>query len=118
MHHDVAKIHYQPSVACQPFLAAFSLVRFTRALEHRVRQRIQHAIAGAIDHHEVISEAADAFQVQQDDVFALLVFEGVDDEAGQFERVQAAILCGPAARAAEKRRVYTEPSGCRSLLIR
>jgi hypothetical protein len=70
------------------FYPSSFLVLFTYAVYDRISQGVQHAVGGAIAQDKVIGEGCDVFEFEQQDVFALLVFQGVDDRAGQFKCVQ------------------------------
>ena len=61
-------------------------------VQRRVCQRVQHAIAGAGTDHEVISERNNFLNVDQDDILALFIFEGIYDFTCEFERIQESPL--------------------------
>jgi len=83
-----AKIHHQPAVQRPAFDAPLALVFFPDDFLHRFCQRIQHAVAGAGADHEIISKGYNIFDVDQQDVFAFLVLQGVDDGTCQVKCVQ------------------------------
>lgn len=62
---------------------------FARHLAHRVHNRIQLAFTAAGTDDEIVGERALALQIEQDDVFGFLVFEGFDERAGEVNRFQS-----------------------------
>lgn len=84
MHDHIAIVHDQPAVTSLAFFAAFFLVVFSHAIQNGIGQRVEHAVAGAVADDEVVSQGCNLFQFEQQDVFALLFFQSVDDGAGQF----------------------------------
>jgi len=88
MYDHIAVVHYQPAITGLAFYPAFLLVLFTDVVHDRIGQGVQHAVGGAVAQHKVIGERCDVFEFEQQDVFALLVFQGVYDGAGKFKCVQ------------------------------
>ena len=92
MHNHVAIIEQKPAFLSLPLHAAFFLVIFLRRFQHGFGERIQHAVAGAVAYYEVVSKRCDIFDVEQQDVFALFVLQGVNDFMSQLECVQVSPL--------------------------
>lgn len=112
MHDDIAKVHDLPAVAGQAFFFTFFLVFLADVFQHSISESVEHAVAGACTEHEVVGKLNNLLKVKEHDVFALFIFQGIDDLTGKFKCVQ----CSPlnnyiATSGAENRRVYTEPVG-------
>jgi len=88
MNNDVPKIHHHPAVAGKPLLFPFSVVFLAYIVDGGIGKGIKHTIAGASADDKVIGKGDDIFQVHQDDVFSLFIFQGVYDVAGKFECIQ------------------------------
>lgn len=88
MYDYIAVINNDPAVTGKAFLFAFLPVLLSHFLQYGIGQCIEHAVAGAGAYHEVIGKRNDVFQVDQNDVFTLFIFEGVDDFTGKVECVQ------------------------------
>jgi hypothetical protein len=88
VHDHVAVVHYQPAVAGFAFQPAFLFMLCTHVIYDRFCQGVQHAVAGAVADDEVVGEGGNVFQIEQQNVFALFFFQGVDDGAGKFKCVQ------------------------------
>jgi len=56
MHDHIAIIEYEPAFLGLPFYAALFLIIFLCGLEHAFRERVQHAVAGAVADHEIIGK--------------------------------------------------------------
>jgi hypothetical protein len=92
MHHHITEIHDEPAVLRTPFHPAFLFVLLFGRLQHPFGKRIQHAVAGTVANHKIIGKGGDILDVEQQDVFALLILQGVDDRMGKFECVQVSPL--------------------------
>ena len=92
MHHYIAEIHDEPSVLRTPFHPAFLFVLLFGHLQHPFGKRIQHAVAGTVADHKIIGKGGDILDIEEQDLFAFLVLQGVDNCMGKFECVQVSPL--------------------------
>ena len=83
MHDHVAIIHDDPTVAGKSLLFALLLVFLANIIQRGAGECVQHAVAGAGADDEIIGKRCDVFQVEQDDVLPLFVFEGIYDFTGK-----------------------------------
>lgn len=79
MDDHVAKIHYNPAITRITLFLSFSFVFLTNVVNGAVGKRVKHAVTGTGANDEVIGKGCYFFYIHQDDVFALLVFQGVND---------------------------------------
>ena len=79
MHHYIAKIQHKPAFTRLALDATFFLVIFFCCFEHAFRKRVEHAVTRAVADHEIIGKGSYIFNVKKQDVFALMVLQGVDD---------------------------------------
>lgn len=84
MYDNVAVINDYPAVAGEALQFALLLVRGADVFNGGFGERVYHAVAGACADNKIIGERNDFFQVYQDNVFALFIFERVYDFAGKF----------------------------------
>lgn len=61
----VAVVHYQPAIAGFTFHPAFLLMVCPHFIYHCFCEGIQHAVAGAVAEHEVVSKGCYVFQIEQ-----------------------------------------------------
>ena len=92
MHHNIAVIDYQPAGIGLPFDVAFPFMLNERLLDDTISQGIQHTIAGGSTDDEVIGERNEFFNIQQEDIFAFLVFQGIDNCVCKFKCIQKSPL--------------------------
>ena len=88
MYNDIAIVHDHPAIAGKPLLSSLFFVFFSDVVNDGIRKRIDHAVTGAGTDNEIVGKRDNAFQVNQDDVFALFVFKGVYNFACKFKCVQ------------------------------
>lgn len=94
MNDHVAEVHHQPAVLRAPFKSSLLFVFFFGRLQHSLCERVQHAVAGAVADHKIVSERGNLLYVEKQDFFTLPVLQGVDDFMGKFESVQVSPLGG------------------------
>ena len=88
MDDNIAVIHDHPAVARVALFLGFLLEFLADIVNGRIGERIEHAVAGAGADDKIIGKRCDAFQVEQDNIFSLFIFQRVDDFAGKVKRVQ------------------------------
>jgi hypothetical protein len=88
VHNDIAIIHDHPAVAGKPLLPSLFIMFGPDVINSGIRQRIDHTVTGTGADNKIISKRDDAFQVNQDDIFALFVFKGIYNFACKFKCVQ------------------------------
>jgi hypothetical protein len=64
----------------------------TGLFDHAICQSIQHAVGCGSTDNEVVGEGSQFFNVQQEDVFTFLVFQGIDNGVCQFQSIQKSPL--------------------------
>ena len=79
MHDHITVIEQKPALLRLPFDAAFLFVIFFRCFQDPFRERVQHAIAGAVAEYEIVGKGCDVLDVQKQDVFALPILQGFND---------------------------------------
>ena len=92
MHDHITEVHHQPAFAGLAFDATSLLIISFCGFEHAFRQCVQHTVAGAVAQYEIISKGGDVLNIQQQNIFTLLILQGVDDLMGKFECVQVSPL--------------------------
>lgn len=84
MHDYIAKVGDYPAIAGKALFFALFLVFHTNIIEHRIRERVNHAIAGAGADDEIISKGNDFLNIDQDNIFSLFIFQRVDNFTSKF----------------------------------
>ena len=92
MQDHIAKIYNNPAVAGEALLLAFFLMVGADIFNGGFGKRVQHTVAGAGTDNKIIGKRDDFFQVHQDDIFTLFVFQGVYDFTSKFQCVQISPL--------------------------
>ncbi len=89
VYHNVDVIHENPPRLGLTLNAARSIVvPRLQGLSHAVDDGFELPVTGAGANDEVINVRGEVLNIQQDDVCALLLFDGVDDGMREFENVQ------------------------------
>jgi hypothetical protein len=88
MHNNIAIIHDHPTIAGKPLFPSLFIMFGSNVIYSDISKRVDHAVAGAGTDNEIICKRDNAFQVDQDYIFALFVFKGVYNFAGKFKCVQ------------------------------
>ena len=88
MYDHVAVVHHQPAFARLSLDATLFLVILFQGFQHALGERVQHAVAGAVADDEIIGKSCDLFDVEEQDVFALFVLQGIDDFMSKIKSVQ------------------------------
>ena len=84
MDHYIAKIHNNPAITGETFFFTFLSMSLTYVFHNGIRERIQHAVAGAGAEDEIICKGNNVFQVYENDIFALVIFKGIDNFTSKF----------------------------------
>ena len=113
MQYHIAKISDHPAIASQALLFSLLLIFNANIIHHRIREGIDHAVAGTGADDEIISKGNNFLNIDQDNIFTLFIFQGVDDFTSKFQCVQGS---PHSLKFAENSFVYSEPAGVRSLL--
>ncbi len=92
MHDHITVVEHKPAFLGLPFHAALFLVILFCGFEHRLGERVEHTVAGAVADDKIIGKGSDVFDVENQDVFTLFVLQGGDDFMGKFECVQRSPL--------------------------
>ncbi len=88
MEDDVAEVHHHPAIAGKPLFSGFLFIFLFDLVHSDACQRVQHSVAGAGADDEIIGEGGDIFDIEQYDVFAFFIFEGVDNVACEVQCIQ------------------------------
>jgi hypothetical protein len=88
MHDYITKIHDHPAVTGEALLLSLFLMSGADVFNGGVGKGVNHAVAGAGADNKIVSKRNDVFQVYQDNVFSLFIFQGVYDFTSKFECVQ------------------------------
>lgn len=92
MHDNIPEVDHHPALpGLSLFPPTFMMLRAC-CLESRLSEGIQHPIAGPRAQNEEVRERSNVPDVQEQDVFALLGFQGLDDRMCQFNSVQMSPL--------------------------
>ena len=84
MQHYIAEIGDHPAITGKTLFFAFFLVFDTNVFKHGVGEGVDHAVAGAGTDDEIISKRNHFLDVDQDNIFSLFIFQGVDDFTSKF----------------------------------
>jgi len=79
MYHHISIVHYKPAFLRFPIYAASFLEILFGCFEHAFGECVEHAIAGAVADYEIIGKTCDPFDIEEQNIFSLLVFQGFDD---------------------------------------
>jgi hypothetical protein len=85
---SIAIIHDHPAVTGEALLLSLFLMLGFHIVNNGVSQRIDHAVTGTGADNKIVGKRDNAFQVNQDNIFALFVFKGIYNFAGKFKCVQ------------------------------
>ncbi len=92
MNNDITIVHDHPSSIGLSFNSAFPFMLFMRFFDYSIGQGIQHAVTGSSTNNEVIREGSNLFYVQQENIFAFFIFQGIDDGMRKFKCIQISPL--------------------------
>ncbi len=84
MNNHIAIIDDHPAVAGEALLFSLFLMFGTNVFDGGLGERIQHTVAGAGADDKIVSKRDNVFQVYQDNIFALFIFQGVYDFTCKF----------------------------------
>ncbi len=93
MDNHIAVIHHDPTLAGVALFFAFFAMRCAHGFQRRIRQRVQHAVAGAGTQDEVIGKGCNFLNIKQKNIFAFFVLQRIDNGMGQVECVQISPHC-------------------------
>jgi|GEM_PF-4223368 len=88
MHDSITIVHDHPAVTGEALLLSLFIMFGSNVVNNGIGKRIDHAVTGASTNNEIVCKCDDAFQVNQDYIFALFVFKGVYKFTSKFECVQ------------------------------
>ena len=88
MYNDIAIVNNQPAIAGDALFFAFLSMGAVDVVDCGVGQCVQHTVTGTRTQDEIVCEGYNVFQVDQDDIFSLFIFQGVYDFTGKFKSVQ------------------------------
>ena len=88
MDDNIPVINDHPAGIRSTFDAAFLFMLYERFFDNTVCQGIQHAIAGGSTDNKVVCKGNDPFKIQQNNIFAFLVFQGIDNRVCKFQWFQ------------------------------
>lgn len=88
MQDHISKIDYDPTVAGVALLFGFLLVFLADFIDGGIGESIEHAVTRAGANDKIIGKGGYIFDVHQDDVFALFVFEGINDITCKVQCIQ------------------------------
>jgi len=74
MHHNIAQVNYVPAFAGFSFCAGNDIVLLLRRFTHCIREAVKHPIAGAGTDDEIIGKNRNLVNIQEQDIFPLMVF--------------------------------------------
>jgi hypothetical protein len=92
MDNNIPVIYHQPAGVGPAFDSTFSFVLFMGFFDHPIGQGIQHAVAGCGTDDEIICKGSNLFNVQQENIFAFFIFQGIDNGMGKFQCIQMSPL--------------------------
>ncbi len=92
MQNYIAKINNDPAVAGEALLLSLLFMAGANVFDGGVCECIHHAVACAGADNKIVSKRNDVFQVYQDNIFPLFIFQGVDDFTCKFQCVQISPL--------------------------
>lgn len=84
MEYHITKIGDHPAITGEPLFFALLLMFDANIIDDGVGKRIDHAVTGACADDEIISKRNNFLNIDQDNIFPLFVFQGVDDFTSKF----------------------------------
>ena len=84
MQDHIAVIHDDPAVAGEALSLSLFLVFGADVFNGGIGEGVHHAVTGAGADNKIVSKRNDVFQVYQDNIFPLFIFQGVDDFTSKF----------------------------------
>ena len=88
MDNDITVVHDQPTGIGLSLDVTFPFMLFKSFFDHPIGQSVQHAVAGGGADNKVIREGSNFFYIQQDNIFAFFIFQGVDYCMCKFKCIQ------------------------------
>ena len=85
---DIAIVHDDPAVAGQSAFETLLMMFLADAFGRAVCKRVQHPVTGAGADDKIIGKGSNIFYIEQDNIFSLFIFQGIDNGACKFECVQ------------------------------
>jgi hypothetical protein len=83
MYHDISEVQHKPAFARLSLHAAFFLIIALGGFQYTLGKRVEHTVAGPVADDEIIGKRCNILDVEEQDVFALLVLQGFDDFMGK-----------------------------------
>ena len=88
MHNNIAIVHDHPAITGESlFLSPFPMFG-PNIVNGSISKCVDHTVAGTGTDNEIVGKRDNAFQVDQDDIFTLFVFKGVNNFSRKFKCVQ------------------------------
>lgn len=103
VHDHVAVVHHQPALLRFAVHAALLFMVLFRRFEYPFGKGVQHSVAGAAADDEIVGKGRDVLDVEEQNIFALLILQGFDDLMCKVECVQVSPHDIPSLRGAERR---------------
>ena len=92
MHHYVLKVDHQPTLLWLSLDPPIDAVFLFYLCDGRVRQAVEHPVAGTITDDEIIRKVGYFLNVDLKDIFSLFVFECIYDGTCKFQCIQSLLL--------------------------
>jgi hypothetical protein len=92
MDNDIPVINNHPAAFGTPLDAALLFVFLACLFDCRIRQRIEHAVAGGSTDNKIICEGNHFFDIQEKNIFPFLIFQSIYDRMCKFQSVQRSPL--------------------------
>jgi hypothetical protein len=88
VHNRIAIVHDHPAITGEALLLSLFVLLGFHVFNNGVSKRINHAVTGTGTNNEIVCKRDDAFQVDQDYIFAFFVFKRVYNFTSKFKCVQ------------------------------
>ena len=88
MYNNIAIVHDHPPITGKALLLSLFIMLGSNVVNDGIGKRVDHAVTGTGANNEIVCKRNDAFQVYQNYIFALFVFQGVYNFTSKFECVQ------------------------------
>jgi hypothetical protein len=92
MQDHIAIINDHPAIAREALLFSFFPMFGANVFNGGLGECVQHAVAGAGADNKIVGKRDDVFQIDQDNIFTLFVFQGVYNFTSKFQCVQISPL--------------------------
>jgi len=86
---DIPIINDDPAAVRRSFNPSLFIVLDAGLVHHSICKGMQHAVAGGSTDNKEICKVGDLLDIQQENIFSLLFFKGINDRVCKFQGIQS-----------------------------